>query len=74
MQRKVLQGVPYWVDAQNKIYAYTQNDTTYLCLGTYSPETEKVTLLPNWKELYTQKLMEYRTSAQARARLPVANP
>ena len=71
MQRKVLQGIPFWLDGQNRIYAYDpQDQTNPLWLGVYDPQTEKVTLREDWRQAYQAKIEAYRTSAQSRSRIP----
>lgn len=71
MQRKVFQGVPYWVDAAQKIYAYDPKETTgTLWLGTV--KDEKVTLREGWQEIYQPKLDEFRGSNTTRPRVAPA--
>ena len=73
---KTLQGIPFLCDALTKtIYAYEKVPTQPLvALGTYDPEQETFTLLPNWKELYEPKLAAYRESVKPRSRLPTQTP
>ena len=75
MQRKVIQGIPVWLDTQNRVYAYDPVDTTNpLWLGTYSPQTETMTLRDDWKLVYQEKLEAYRKKSAPRNRLPAAAP
>ena len=69
---KTLQGIPFLCDPTTKtIYAYEKVPTQPLLqLGTYDPEAETFTLVPNWKELYEAKLTAYRASVGPRSRLP----
>jgi len=67
MQRKVFQGVPYWVDSSQKIYAYDPKETTgTLWLGTV--KDEKVTLRPDWQGIYQPALEQYRGANGTRPR------
>ncbi len=71
MQKKILQGIPFWVDAQNRIYLFENKETPgTIVLGTYNPQTEKIQLREDWKDVYQPKLDEYRASLQSRARVP----
>lgn len=72
MQKKVIQGIPFWIDAQNRAFAFETKElpSNPLLLGTYNPQTEKVDLLHNWREAYAQPLEEYHKKAAARARVP----
>ena len=73
MLRKVIQGIPFWLDTQNRIYAYDPADQTNpLWLGTYNPQTEKVELREDWRQAYATKIESYRQGAQTRSRVPPA--
>jgi hypothetical protein len=68
MQRKVFQGVPYWVDSSQKIYAYDPKETTgTLWLGTV--KDEKVTLRDDWQSVYQPALVQYRAVNGTRPRV-----
>jgi hypothetical protein len=73
---KNLQGIPFLCDPVTKsIYAYEKVPTQpLLALGTYNPETETFTLVPNWKELYEPRLVAHRASEKPRSRLPATQP
>lgn len=75
MQQKILQGLPFWADSETKqIYAFEKPQpplTDMLCLGTYDPKTEQITLLPNWRELYQPRLDAYRAVEKPRQRKKV---
>jgi hypothetical protein len=68
---KILQGVPFLVDAATKtIYAYEKVPSgTPLRLGTYNPETETFELRSDWKEAYAPKLADHREQEKPRSRV-----
>ena len=68
MQREVLDGVPFWCDKENKVYAY---DTVHppLYLGTKTA-AGGVTLIPGWREAYSQRLSTWRAELKPRGRKP----
>ena len=73
MNRKVIQGIPYWVDTQNRIYAYDPADTTnFLWLGSCSVTFETVELRADLESAYSEKLAKFRSSHQPRDRKPPA--
>jgi hypothetical protein len=75
MQRKLIQGIPFWLDAQNRVYAYDPTTTENpIWLGTYSPQTEKIEFRDDWRDAYSSALVAYRQQNQARSRLPAATP
>lgn len=71
--KKLIQGIPFWLDTTNRVYAFETKDTpsNTIWLGTYNPETEKIDFQPAWREAYAANLEEYRTKAISRARVPV---
>lgn len=68
MQREVLDGVPFWCDKENKVYAY---DTVQppLFLGTKTA-TGGVALIAGWRDAYSQRLSTWRTELKPRGRKP----
>jgi hypothetical protein len=74
MQKKeIIQGIPFWVDAQNRVFAFENKETQgTLHLGTYNPQTKTLQLREDWKEVYEPRLQEYRRSLLARARVPAS--
>lgn len=74
MQKKILQGIPFWVDAQNRIYVFETKEAPVnpICLGTYNPQTDMIALKENWRELYAGNLEEYRKKCGPRARVPAS--
>lgn len=71
---KVIQGIPFVVDAATKkIFSYDKGAQGSICLGTYDPEKEKFALVEGWKELYQPLLEEYRQSVKIRSRLPASS-
>lgn len=71
MQKKeILQGIPFWVDTQHRVYAFENKETPgTLQLGTYNSQTQQLQLRDDWKQVYEQKLIDYRRSLQPRARV-----
>lgn len=69
---KILQGLPFLLHpATNVLYAYEKVPTQpLLALGTYDPNKETFTLVPNWKELYEPRVTQYRANEKPRSRLP----
>lgn len=71
MQRKLIQGIPFWLDAQNRVYAYDPTTSENpIWLGTYSPQKEMIEFRDDWREAYAPALAAYRQQNQARSRLP----
>lgn len=68
MQREVLDGVPFWCDKENRVYAY---DTVQppLHLGTKTA-TGGVVLISGWREAYSQRLATWRAELKSRSRKP----
>lgn len=73
MQRKVVQGLPIWVDAQQRAFSYEPSDATVksVWLGSYNPTTDLLELRPNWQTAYEARLVEYRASQAPRLRTEV---
>lgn len=74
MKKELIQGIPFWVDAQNRIFAFESKEqpANPLWLGTYDPKTEKIELRPDWEAAYRDKLEHYRQTCAPRARVPPA--
>ncbi len=74
MKKEVIQGIPFWLDSQNRIYAFEGKEIPAqpLWLGSYSPTTQKIELRPDWEAAYKDKLESYRKNSGARARVPSA--
>lgn len=70
MQRKIIQGVPYWVDGANKMYIWQSQEKpqTPIWIGTYNPQTETGLLREEWKELFQPILQSYREVQSSRPR------
>ena len=68
MQNHLVQGVPFLVDKLNNLYSFEQDKKNLIILGTYNPEKETYTLKDNWKELYQEKLDDYRKNLKNRER------
>ena len=61
LQRFMKEGVPFWKNSDNDIFAY-DTETPQLRLGTAD------SLLPNWKALYQARLQSYRDNLVSRPR------
>lgn len=74
MKREIIQGIPFWLDAQGRVYAFESKEvpTQPLWLGTYNSTTQKLELRSDWEAAYQEKLEAYRRSVSARARVPSA--
>lgn len=75
MKKEIIQGIPFWLDSQNRVFAFEGKETPAnpLWLGTYNSVHKKLDLRPDWRVAYEEKLAEYRQSAVARPRIPEAN-
>lgn len=74
MKKEVIQGIPFWLDAQNRIFAFEGKEVpaTPLWLGSYNPTTQKIELRTDWEAAYKDKLEAFRKNSVARARVPSA--
>lgn len=74
MKKEVIQGIPFWLDSQNRIYAFETKDIPAqpLWLGSYNPASQKIELRTDWEAAYKDKLEAYRKNSLARARVPSA--
>lgn len=72
MKKEIIQGIPFWVDGQNRIFAFEGKEIPQnpLWLGTYNPTEKKIDLRADWRTAYSEKLEEYRRSSAPRARVP----
>jgi hypothetical protein len=75
MKKEIIQGIPFWVDAQNRIFAFEGKEvpTNPLWLGTYNSTAKTLDLRPDWQTAYDEKLNEYRRSTAPRPRVPQAS-
>ena len=68
MQREVLNGIPFWCDKENKVYAYdTIQPPLYLGKKTAAGGVD---LIPTWREAYNQRLTSWRSDLKPRGRKP----
>lgn len=74
MKKELIQGIPFWVDAQNRIFAFEGKEAPAnpLWLGSYNTETKKIDLRGDWQAAYEEKLTEYRRAVAPRPRVPQA--
>lgn len=72
MKKELIQGIPFWVDAQNRVFAFESKDipANPLWLGTFNRQAQKVELRADWEAAYEDKLAEYRRTTAARPRVP----
>lgn len=72
MQREILNGVPYLVDANGKLYTWTADPATEapICIGTYDSATKRHTLHPGVLEQLAPRIQEWRAKQQPRDRCP----
>lgn len=88
MKTLILHGVPYNVNDMNQVFLYTKHSTSSSNaasespmtpapqIGTYDPETQKLTLFPDWQTkseefltVYRKMLQEVSTDALEKARI-----
>jgi hypothetical protein len=65
MQKQIIDGVPYYVDASNKLYTW---DKEPHLIGTYNPTTKSVQFQPSHLAELTGHLTAWRALQVARAR------
>jgi hypothetical protein len=70
MQTKILQGLPFLVNPETQqIFAYEKPISAHpLLLGEYDAQTERITLRPDWREVYAPVLASYRATEKPRQR------
>jgi hypothetical protein len=75
MKKELIQGIPFWLDAQQRVFAFEGKEVPAnpLWLGTYNPQSQKLELRADWQTAYQEKLAEYRRSCVPRARVPAAS-
>jgi hypothetical protein len=63
MKTVTLHGVPYQIDDKNNVYMYQPSslNQTPIALGTWDPEKEKLTLIPDWKQKAKSFVEKYRS-------------
>jgi len=76
MQREILHGVPYLVDKSNKLYTWSLNPTSAVCIGTYDAVNKRAVVDADTKERLAPLIQEWRQQQQPRPRkpLPPAQP
>lgn len=65
-QIHIIQGIPYWISQDNKVYLFnnSQNPDLSLLIGTFLPERNTVALNGDWKKTATPVLDSYRSTIQ----------
>jgi hypothetical protein len=71
---KQFQGLWFLYDAkEQKIYAYEKDpQQPLLWLGTVNSQTEEITLRPDWRQAYQERLTNYREHEKPKNRVPAA--
>ena len=67
MQRQIIDGIPYFIDAQHRLYNW-DIETTPQHVGTYDPATKRITFLDNHLAPLADRLQDWRTKQQPRLR------
>lgn len=72
MKKDIIQGIPFWIDAQGRVYAFEGKEVPAqpLWLGTYTGG--KLDLRADWEQAYKEKLETYRRNSAPRARVPAS--
>jgi hypothetical protein len=69
MQREVIDGIPFFIDKENKLYYYDPKQSSPLFLGTKTADGN-AELIPNWKFVLHDFLVKFRTDTLSRSRKP----
>jgi hypothetical protein len=71
MKKEIIQGIPFWVDKDRRIFAFEGKELPAdpLWLGTCDAGLTKIELRADWQTAYQEKLEKYRQSATARPRV-----
>jgi hypothetical protein len=67
MQRQIIDGIPYFVDAQNRLFNW-DIETTPQHIGAYDPATKRIIFLDNYLAPLADRLQEWRAKQQPRLR------
>lgn len=67
MQRQIIDGIPYFIDAQHRLYNW-DIETTPQHVGSYDPATKRITFLDNYLSPLSDRLQEWRGKQQPRLR------
>lgn len=68
MQKEVIEGIPFWKDKSNNLYNFESDKKNLFQIGTYNSETQTYILKDNWRDLYSEKLDNYRKNLSERDR------
>lgn len=71
MQRQLIHGVPYFVNAQNKLYTW-DTEAEPQPIGTYNPSTDTISYLPDVQSKLAGRLQSWREQQKSRPRKPSA--
>lgn len=71
MQRVIVHGVPYLVDAQQRVFLYDTSQPS-LHIGTFEPESNRVRFLQEVKPQIEARATAWRDEQQPRSRKPTA--
>lgn len=67
MQRQIIDGIPYFVDAQNRLFNW-DTEATPQHIGAYDPATKRITFLDNYLAPLADRLQDWRGKQQPRLR------
>ncbi len=70
MQRKIIQGVPFWIDGASKAYYWESSEkpSNPIHIGTYNAQKDIVETLEDWKSKLEDKRKSYNESQSSRPR------
>jgi hypothetical protein len=69
MQRQLIHGVPYFVNAQNKLYTWdTEAEPQHI--GTYNPSTDTISYVADIQSKLAGRLQSWREQQNPRPRKP----
>ena len=69
MQRQILDGVPYFLDTQNRVYLWDAEGPSFQ-VGSYDPVAKQVKFHDNLLTSLESRLALWRAKQQARPRKP----
>jgi hypothetical protein len=70
MQRKIIQGVPFWIDGANRAFYWESSEkpTSPIQIGNYNVQKESVELFEDWRVKLEDKKKGYIESQSSRPR------
>jgi hypothetical protein len=67
MQRQIIDGIPYFVDAQHRLFNW-DTEASPQHIGTYDPATKRIVFLDNYLSPLADRLQDWRGKQQPRLR------